>query len=276
MNCGEDLIITGVKFTDRLLGVGAFARVFAVDFNGITCAAKQIHSVMLDDVCEPERDRIKHRFQQECLQHSKLDHPNIVKMLGVCYPNDQTILPVIVVELMDYTLSQLLYNYQNIPVYVKMSILQDVGRGLCYLHALNPPITYCYLDSNYILLTTNLVAKIGDVVAMKTVSSLSLSGVEPGTHEFKPPEALVDKPHYQLSYDVFSFGCVVCHVITQEWPTPSAATRKRTEVERRKRYIDRISDGSLKQLVIGCLDNDQERRPLMSLVSERITSIITG
>ena len=58
---------------------------------------------------------------------------------------------------------------------------------------------------------------------------------------------------------------------------PKTRTRLvRTEVERRQHYIDQISEGSLKQLVITCLDDDQERRPPISVVSERITSIITG
>ena len=84
---------------------------------------------------------------------------------------------------------------------------------------------------------------------------------------------------------MFSFGCVVCHVITQQGPEPSELIQRNpitemlielSEVERRSRYIDQISEGSLKQLVIACLDNDQERRPPISLVNERITSIITG
>ena len=75
-------------------------------------------------------------------------------------------------------------------------------------------------------------------------------------------------------------------MITQQWPTPLASdgeSRKKvtlSEVERRQHYIDQIREGSLKQLVITCLDNDQERReerrPPISLVSERISSIITG
>ena len=84
---------------------------------------------------------------------------------------------------------------------------------------------------------------------------------------------------------MFSFGCVVCDVITQQFLFPSSLStvdykgRKKvivSEVERRKHYIDQISEGSLKQLVITCLDDNQERRPPISLVSERITSIITG
>ena len=84
---------------------------------------------------------------------------------------------------------------------------------------------------------------------------------------------------------MFSFGCVVCHVVTQERPTPlplsvvepmSGKMITVSEVERRRQWIDQISEESLKQLVVACLDNDQARRPSMSLVSERITSIITG
>ena len=49
-----------------------------------------------------------------------------------------------------------------------------------------------------------------------------------------------------------------------------------SEVERCKQYIDQISEESLKQLVITCLNSDQARRPLISLVNEKITSMITG
>ena len=274
----KHLIITGVKFTDRVVGRGAYGRVFAVEYNEITCAAKEIHPILLTDTSPDERSRIKQSFLQECLQHSKLHHPNIVKMLGVYYPNDQAVLPVLVMELMECTLTTLLDRYHNIPMYVKLSILQDVSRAICYLHTLNPPLMHCDLSSNNILLTTSLVAKVYDFGTNKVVSPLSSDRMTPtpGRHHFMPPEALVHDPHYGLPLDMFSFGCVVCHVISQKWPLPLDRMLARTEVERRQHYIDQISEGSLKQLLITCLDNDPERRPPISLVSERITSIITG
>ena len=133
---------------------------FAVDYNGITCAAEQIHSILLEG--STGLFRIKQDSLRECLLHSKLHHPNIVKMLGVYYPNDQAVLPVLVMELMECNLTQLLENYQNIPMYVKLSILQDVSRAICYLHTLNPPMMHRDLTSNNILLTTSLVAKVCD------------------------------------------------------------------------------------------------------------------
>ena len=261
-----------------------------MDYNGVTCAAKEIHAIL--NISVVECYKIKQDFLQECLLHSKLHHPNIVKILGVYYPNDQAVLPVLVMELMECNLTQLLENYQNIPMYVKLSILQDVSRAICYLHTLNPPMMHRDLSSNNILLTTSLVAKVCDFKVMNVISPLSSDSHDcaltqaTGTVDFMPPEVLFGyKPYYGLPLDVFSFGCVVCHVITQQWPISlnrvdfNPVTDKRvalSEVERRQRYIDQISEGSLKQLVITCLDNDPERRPPISVVSERITSIITG
>ena len=288
---GDDVVkhsvITGVKFTNRELGQGAYGRVFVVDYNGVTCAAKEIHHILIESATAEQRSRIKQDFLRECLLHSKLHHPNTVKMLGVYYPNDQAILPVLVMELMECNLTQLLEKYQNIPMYVKLSILQDVSKAISYLHTLNPPMMHCNLNSDNILLTTNLVAKVCDFGVTEEVSPLSSDRLTkvPGTVHFVPPETLVDDPHYGLPLDVFSFGCVVCHVITQQWPKPRPPTvpdqvtsflEVLTEAGRRQHYIGQISEGSLKQLVVTCLDDDQERRPPISVVSERITSIITG
>ena len=114
----RDLIITGVKFTDRELSRGAYGSVLAVDYNGIMCAAKEIQPILRAD--SDERAEIKKCFWQECFLHSKLHHPNIVKMLGLFYRNDQVFLPVLVMELMECNLREMLESYQNIPMYVKL------------------------------------------------------------------------------------------------------------------------------------------------------------
>ena len=280
------LVITGVKLTDRELGRGTYGRVLAVSFNGLTCAAKEVHPILVKAAGgrKDELQKLKKSFLRECVQHNRLRHPNIVKMFGVYYPSDQAVLPVLVMELMDCNLTQLLKSYQNIPMYVKLQILLDVVRAICYLHSLNPPFIHRDLNSNNILLTSSLVAKVCDFGVIKAVSPLSLDRMTqaPGTYGFVPPEALEEDPHYGLPYDVFSFGCLVCHVMAQQWPEPlrfDPITETKialSEVEKRKDCIDQISEGSLKQLVIACLDNKQEERPLISLVSERITSIIDG
>ena len=64
------LIITGVNFSE--LAKGGYRRVFTVTYSGVTCAAKKI---CVENVSLYDRARIKQKFLQECLLHSKLHHP---------------------------------------------------------------------------------------------------------------------------------------------------------------------------------------------------------
>ena len=114
----KHLIITGVKPTDRVLGRRGYTGVFVVDYNGVRCAAK---GILMQIASTDDRSirQLKQDFLEECLLHSKLHHPNIVKMLGVYYPNDQAVPPVLVMEMMECNLTQLLDSYQNIPMYIR-------------------------------------------------------------------------------------------------------------------------------------------------------------
>lgn len=289
----KDLIITGVEFTSRVLGRGAFGEIVSVEYNGMQCAAKKIKPDRLGSVTG-DHTRIKQCFLQQCLRGRKLMNPNIMRMFGLCYHPGEADIPRLVMELMECNVTQLLERYQNIPMYVKLSILQDISNGLSYLHTQNPPIMHCNLDSYNILLTPSLIAKIhvfGGIYIYGEMPVNPLSLVDMienlGTCDFMPPEAFRCDSHYGLPLDVFSFGCVVCHVMTQRWPKPwdeehivdhqNTNTRKPfTEVERCKDYINQISEKSLQRLVKKCLDDVSERRPAISLVSKKMMSIVTG
>jgi len=154
-----------------------------------------------------------------------------------------------------------------------------------YLHSHKPPIVHRDLSSNNILLTTFLRAKISDLGVAKVIKQdyqHSLTKV-PGTVDFMPPESMCEDAalEYGTALDVFSFGAVMLHVATQEWPTPLAikkydsVNRKPTaltEVERRKPYLDKMTDetSSLKPLILSCLDDDPSVRPNIVKVSESI------
>ena len=75
------------------------------------------------------------------------------------------------------------------------------------------------------MLTSQLVAKIGDlgvvkVVQGETVRKLQLTQGMPGTPDFMPPKALDVNNVYDASIDVFSFGGIALFVFTEKWPTP--------------------------------------------------------
>lgn len=262
----KHLILTGIRLGTRQVGCGAYARVFTADYDGTHCAARELQPILAESL------EITKAFLQECVIHSKLQHPNVVKLLGLYYPSDQAKLPIQIMELMDGNLTSLLEKSQTIPTHTKSSILQDVSKGLYYLHNLTPPMMHRDLSSNNILLKSG-VAKISDFIVAKVIlpdSPDKTLTIYPGTIAFMPPEVRADD--YGLPIDIFSFGCIVCHTISQQYPEPMESSQS-TEVEKRQKYIDHIQGGLLKQLVIQCLDNDPAKRPLISLVCERITAI---
>jgi len=278
------LILDGVKETGTEIGVGAYGRVFEVDYYGTPCAAKEVHSILVHGVSRQDFQQVRDNFLSECQQCAELRHPNVVQFLGVYYKSDSPALPILVMEKMNESLRSTLDNNSEIPMSIKLSILLDISLGLQYLHCHKPQIVHRDLSSNNILLTTLLKAKISDLGVAKVISTdrkRSLTKV-PGTVDFMPPEAQGEgKAAYGTSLDVFSFGAVMLHVATQEWPTPlpikqfNKKTRKPialTEVERRQQYIDkmvRVTE-ELKPLIKQCLDDDPEARPTITAVSKVI------
>ena len=211
----------------------------------------------------------------------------IVTSLGVYYrAMDQYRLPVMVMEKMQHSLRGLVEKYDNIPLNVKLSILDEVCLGLRYLHSRNPPIVHRDLTPNNILLSRCLEAKITDLGVAKVMQTTDTKTMTkaPGTTDFMPPECLADRPVYGVSLDVFSYGGVILYTITQLWPQPSSwvqfdpDTGRRTvlsEVERCQRYLDKMTRGAadLKPIVITCLDDNPMKRPSLIQISMTIKRV---
>ena len=269
------------------LGRGSYGRVFRVRYGRSICAAKEIHPILYEEVGLEEKESIRRSFLRECYYCSTLNHPNIVQFIGIYYlPHTPLHLPIMIMELMNTSLTSFIRNSSpNLDSKAKNSILLDVACGLSYLHNQRPPVIHRDLSPNNIMLTSKPVAKIGDLGVAKAIraDSRGTNGKltnAPGTIDFMPPEALQDDAVYGTSLDVFSFGGIMLHVITEEWPTPKASTKFNTvtrnttgfnEVERRKHYLDKIiGNAALRLLVERCLDNDPTVRPTMPSVMKTL------
>ena len=177
--------------------------------NGLVCAGKKIHEILLDVGNVGVRD-IAAKYVQECQLMSDLRHPNITQFLGLCFlPNCQ--LPVLVMEKLDGSLDDLLESVPNIPLALKRSMLEDVARGLLYLHNHDPQIIHRDLTAKNVLLTPSLAAKITDfgnsrIVNIQPGQLAQTLSRNPGTLVYMPPEALADVARYGPSMDIFSFG----------------------------------------------------------------------
>ena len=290
----KDLTLEDVIPQNKELGRGAYGKVFSVKYLGLPCAAKEIHSLLIDGVSAEEKKAIKDGFIRECYHSSLIRHPNIVQFMGVYYakPSDpRTDLPIMVMELMDTSLTSFIEkNQSKIAMKTKLSILHDVSLGLSYLHGRRPSVIHRDLSSNNVLLTSHLVAKISDLGTAKMIradskQTKSRLTTAPGTLHFMPPEALEENdPVYGTPVDVFSFACITVHLFSEEWPTPSAQKKRDpktkklvalSEAQRRQQYLDKIPGEvtALKEMMIRCLDDDADERPPIKEVSELIESL---
>ena len=291
----KDLTLEDVIPQNKELGRGAYGKVFTVKYLGLPCAAKEIHSLLIDGVGAEEKKAIKDGFIRECYHSSLIRHPNIVQFMGVYYakPSDpRTDLPIMVMELMDTSLTSFIEkNQSKIAMKTKLSILHDVSLGLSYLHGRCPAVIHLDLSSNNVLLTSHLVAKISDLgTAAKMIrtdskQTKSRLTTAPGTLHFMPPEALEENdPVYGTPVDVFSFAGITVHLFSEEWPTPSGPKKRYpktkklvalSEAQRRQQYLDKIPGevSALKEMMIRCLDDDADERPPIKEVSELIESL---
>ena len=268
---------------DSLLGRGSCGVVYKVEYKGKVYAAKEIHPVLVGARDFQENGILK-AFRQECAHCGTLHHRNIIKFLGICYPQLHSEIPVLVMEMMDESLTKYIERKTQMEVAfsTKVSILLDIAQGLSYLHSQQPPVVHRDLSPNNILIKGSmksdavLVAKIGDLGVAKLIEIDNKGTLTkaPGTPAFMPPEATAERPVYGVPLDIFSFGGNVLYVATHKWPTPADIKKMDpttgrltafTEVERRQSYIDKMTEEMemLKPLVVSCLDDDPSKRPSM-------------
>ena len=191
----------------------------------MVCAGKKIHEKLLDPGNEGV-DNIAGRYVQECQLMSHLRHPNIIQFMGVCYlPNSE--LPVLLMEKLNSSLDDRLETVPNIPLVLKHSMLEDVARGLLYLHKNTPQIIHRDLTAKNVLLTSSLVAKITDfgnsrIVNLQPGQLARTLSQYPGTLAYMPPEALSANARYGPSLDVFSFGHLALFTLNQVYELHAA------------------------------------------------------
>lgn len=271
--------LSGVKWSGRpSLGVGAYGSVEPLELNGMPCAGKKIHDVLVD-VGNEGADEIAGRFVEECKLMSELRHPHVVQFLGLCVSGSST-LPILVMEHLYCSLDDLLETTADIPLYMKRSIVRDVALGLAHLHGRHPAVIHRDLTARNVLLNNSMRAKLADFGVARILNlpagklEATLSRV-PGTSTYMPPEVFSREAKYNTAVDIFSFGHLLLFTITQKQPGVEAATFvdssgriiARSELERREDSMTTLygvlgrRDHPFVGIVSDCLQTNAALRP---------------
>ena len=280
----EELKIWDVEYTKTELGRGSYATVLAAKWAGRPCAVKELHSALDSDLNRAD-------FRKECILWSQFRHSCIVKLLGFHFkelgrnqPTPKEAVPNLVMERMGPSLRCYLEEHgkDEFTVAKKIRVLQEVAQGLEYLHGHNPPYVHRDLTTTNVLLTEDhLTAKITDFGMSRTISHSGkmtrLTESHLGTLHFMPPEAFSRPLKFNEKLDVFSFGGIVLHTVTHQWPEPLNATLYQSlqgdgrsglialdEFQRREHYIELFTEEEKRiflNLIKGCLQYKPDRRP---------------
>ena len=281
----------------QTLGIGSYGSVCKALCDDLLCAAKIIHPTLFNPSvhqrieCQKEHRLPISRFMQECEFMSAIRHPNIVQYLGT-RQDPQTGLPVLLMELMDDSLTHFLDSSQEaVHYHIQVNFCHDITLAISYLHSNG--ITHRDLSSNNVLLCGNVrakvtdfgMAKLGDINPQATRVSFTTC---PGTDAYMPPEAVKDKPVYTAKIDCFAIGTLIIQILTRCFPKPGDRLRAIqidhpqfpggtvyvpvSEIERRQNHISQVDPNHpLLPIALHCLKDSDVERPSAQELCHRVT-----
>ena len=263
------------------LGIGSYGAVCKAMCDDLPCAAKILHPALFQFTA-PGTTSVMRKFEQECRLLSAIKHPHIVQCLGT-YRDPESRLPVLLMELMDESLTRFLERAQEpLPYHTEVNLYHDISMALSYLHSNG--IVHRDLSSNNVLLMAGSRAKVTDFGMVKlydvnrSTAHLTPLTLCPGTVAYMSPEALGEPPVYTDKLDSFSLGVLGIQIMSRQFPDPGNRFQVMVisdpripsgrvqvevpEVERRQSHISLINPAHpLLPVALDCLRDEDRTRP---------------
>ena len=248
-----------------LIGGGGWG---AVNEGKLKVAVKQFYPNILSEV---NLARLKREMRLLAL----IRHPNLLQFIAAAFDkggNHRRNPPYIITELLDTSL-RAAYEQKQLANKHQLSVFQDTARALDYLHQRYEPIIHRDVSSANVLLKQqsngSWLAKVSDLGSANLAREAYT--LNEGSLVYCAPEAFTDKSKTRsddtltTKIDVFSFGVMLCEVVTAQFPDEDKFP---SMLQRTRRLWPKIYP-----LIESCVEKDPARRPSMADVVTTLQSI---
>ena len=278
----RDLCIATDDFKETL-GRGGFGSVF----KGVLADRTEIAVKRLDNLSQGKRE-----FLAEVETIGSVHHFNLVRLIGFCAEKSCRLL---VYEYMSNgSLDSWIFKKSqtsSLDWKTRKKIIIDIAKGLAYLHEeCRQTIIHLDIKPQNILLDPKFNAKISDFGLSKLIDR-EMSEVQlsmRGTPGYLAPEWHKVLGHVTIKVDVYSFGIVLLEVICArrnvDHSQPESAFHLLRMLQNKAEYIlgyldeyirsDREEIIRMLEVAAWCLQDDPERRPLMSTVVKVLAGVM--
>ncbi|XP_043811710.1 proline-rich receptor-like protein kinase PERK3 [Manihot esculenta] len=205
---------TGCFSRHYLLGEGGFGQVFKATLDGEEVAIKKLKIIKLENKLE----------ESEFL--TCVNHPNIVKMIGLCREGSDRVLVLEFVP--NKTLTYHLHDEKNktLDWPTRMKIALESANGLLYLHQ-DRKIIHRDMKADNILLDNDFNAKVADFSLSNFLPDSGnvghITSIFRGTNVYADTE-FGDKQKVSYALDVYAFGVILLELISGRKPTQNNTT----------------------------------------------------
>ncbi|CAN6938706.1 unnamed protein product [Brassica oleracea] len=281
---------------ESMIGEGGFGQVFKgwVDEKTLSPSRAGVGIPIAVKKSNPDSAQGLHEWQAMRFL-GKFHHPNLVKLLGYCWEENQFLL---VYEFLPKgSLENHLFSKgDGLTWDTRFKIAIEAAQGLTFLHNSEKSVIYRDFKASNILLDSNFNAKLSDFGLAKHGPINGYSHVTTrvmGTQGYAAPEYVATGHLYVLS-DVYGFGVVLLELLTGlraldpnrpsaqqnlvEWAKPVLSQKKKIQKlmdPRLEHKYPLLAVTKTAALILRCLEADPKNRPPMDDVLRELEIVRT-
>lgn len=273
---------------ESIIGEGGFGQVFKgwLDEKTLAPSKPGVGIPVAVKKSNPDSAQGLHEWQCEVKFLGKFQHPNLVKLLGYCWEENQFLL--VYEYLPKGSLENHLFSKGEALTWdTRLKIVIEAAEGLNFLHNSEKSVIYRDFKASNILLDSNFHAKLSDFGLAKLGPINGVSHVTTrvmGTQGYAAPEYMATG-HLYVRSDVYGFGVVLLEILTGlraldpnrppmqlnlvEWAKPGLTQKKKIQKMMDPRLEHKYPISAVIRtaaLILRCLEEDPKNRPPMDEV----------